>query len=958
MNPMSSNPGAFTTPLNFVLSILQPLISMDSRIHAILFGLAVLLVALLLQQRRGRKRVTRDFQCSERKYRELVENAIDAIYEHDLQGNLLGMNRAGERLCGYPHADIIGMNIARLIHPDDRERLGFPGSATGFAKLSRRRVLEVRLRHRNGHTVFVEIRARLIRTADGSIVVQGIARDVTDRKVMEGGRAVLLQIARIQDEVLAASDMIPRVLQTIGESGIWDVCGFWDASRSANDQLPSVWPLAGLTTLLQHHPTVRDTGIDWQTHPGVPVQTIVTVPVRAGKLPFGAFVLLAVEERPHSQLHASILEDIAHRTALFFERELEREELRRSEERFRSAFRDSAIGMALVAVDGSIQQVNPALCRMLGYSEAELLQLDSRAITHPDDRATDMALRAELLAGVRPNYELGKRYLHKNDHTVWGHLGVSALRDARQNPIGFICQVIDESQRKRDELALQRSEQRYRSLFERNLSAVIRCTPQGGILDCNDALARLVGRRYREDLLHQSLLDYCVDPEEFFELVEILNRGESVLNYEIHLRRWTGREICGLASLSLFEKDDGAEVTIEGTVIDITERKQDEEELARLSRQMQLILNSAGEGICGLDRNGIITFANPAAATMTGWTVDELLGANLHNRLHERQAEDADSSLDRCAIVASMIDGQKHQTSDEVFWRKDGTSFPVEFISTPICSDRGEILGAVVVFQDISQRRAIERMKNEFVSVVSHELRTPLTAIRGSLGLLASGRLGTLAPQARHMLDIGVTNTDRLIRLINNILDVERLDSGRIVLQLQPCSIESLISQAVAAIAPLAEKEDIRIESAPCPATVHADPDRVVQTLTNLLGNAIKFSPRNSTIRVSVEVSGNEVVFAVQDHGRGIPAEKLESIFERFEQVDASDSRKKGGSGLGLAISRSIVKQHGGRIWVESTPGVGSTFYFTLPAAPASPPSPHATDESALHASIEAAPFQ
>lgn len=153
-------------------------------------------------------------------------------------------------------------------------------------------------------------------------------------------------------------------------------------------------------------------------------------------------------------------------------------------------------------------------------------------------------------------------------------------------------------------------------------------------------------------------------------------------------------------------------------------------------------------------------------------------------------------------------------------------------------------------------------------------------------------------------------------------------------------------------------KDGTSFPVASCPATVHADPDRVVQTLTNLLGNAIKFSPRNSMLRVSAEVSHNEVLVAVQDHGRGIPADKLETIFERFEQVDASDSRKKGGSGLGLAISRSIVKQHGGRIWVESTPGVGSTFYFTLPAAPAPTANPNATDESALHPAIETAPIQ
>jgi signal transduction histidine kinase/CheY-like chemotaxis protein len=232
---------------------------------------------------------------------------------------------------------------------------------------------------------------------------------------------------------------------------------------------------------------------------------------------------------------------------------------------------------------------------------------------------------------------------------------------------------------------------------------------------------------------------------------------------------------------------------------------------------------------------------------------------------------------------------------------------------------------------DISKHRELQRLKNEFTSVVSHELRTPLTSIRGSLGLMAGGALGEMPPQAQRMLDIAVTNTDRLIRLINDILDLERVESGEVVMKTERIMAGEVVRQATRQLEGMASEAGVRLET-DGDAVVRGDRDRLIQTITNLTGNAIKFSEAGGVVRVSVEQSGDIATFRVQDDGRGIPPDKLETIFEAFEQVDASDSREKGGTGLGLAISRRIVQGHGGRIWVESTVGEGSTFAFTIPA--------------------------
>jgi signal transduction histidine kinase/CheY-like chemotaxis protein len=249
---------------------------------------------------------------------------------------------------------------------------------------------------------------------------------------------------------------------------------------------------------------------------------------------------------------------------------------------------------------------------------------------------------------------------------------------------------------------------------------------------------------------------------------------------------------------------------------------------------------------------------------------------------------------------------------------------------------------------DISQDREMQRLKNQFTSVVSHELRTPLTSIRGSLGLMAGGALGEMPPQADRMLSIAVTNTDRLIRLINDILDLERVGSGEVAMEMRRVGAGEVVREAVRDLEGMASTAGVVLQADTDGVAVCGDRDRLIQTLTNLIGNAIKFSQPDGLVRVTVERSGGIATFRVEDQGRGIPREKLDSIFQAFEQVDASDSREKGGTGLGLAISEMIVERHGGRIWAESVPGEGSTFAFTIPAVAAELPAREAEGPTIL----------
>jgi PAS domain S-box-containing protein len=370
----------------------------------------------------------------------------------------------------------------------------------------------------------------------------------------------------------------------------------------------------------------------------------------------------------------------------------------------------------------------------------------------------------------------------------------------------------------------------------------------------------------------------------------------------------------------------------------------------RLARQNELILNAAAEGIYGVDAHGYTTFVNPAAAAMLGYAADDLPGRPYEATL-------LSSSADGDPIRAALLSGLPQTVRDATFRRADGARFPVEFTCTPIVEEE-RMAGAVITFRDVTERREVDRMKDEFISVVSHELRTPLTAIRGSLGLLAAGKAGEVPERGQRMLHIAVQNTDRLIRRINDILYLERIESGKVAMEPRPVNAAELAHNAAEMMLPMAERAGVGLFVGAEAVRLVADADRILQVLTNLISNAVKFSPPDGSVEVWVEPVDGEARFHVADQGRGIPADRLESIFERFQQVDSSDSREKGGTGLGLAISRTIVTQHGGRIWAESEPGKGSTFHFTIPLAPAVASAAAHPDEPRPDAGADAGPAE
>jgi len=657
------------------------------------------------------------------------------------------------------------------------------------------------------------------------------------------------------------------------------------------------------------------------------------------------------------------------------------------ERNFVSAVLDT-VGALVVVFDtaGRIVRFNRACEIISGYQSSDLIGKFAWERLIPKDEIPEYVdnfqrIRNGQFPTTYENYWLSADGVRRR--ISWS---ATAMLDSHGQVAFVIATGIDVTVQRVAETAIRESEARYRQIVEGSLGLVCTHDLDGKILSINEHGASGLGYTVQE-VVGKTLQDFTLPErssslEEYFEDLRTKDEAQGVL----HLVNARGDERAFAYRNRVVAPVDGERYVL-GFGVDITDQIRAEAQLDTLSRQSNSVLESVGDGIFALDLEGRITLVNPAAAQMLGYRQDELLGRNMHELIHHTRSDGSAHAKEESPIQASLEHLSSVRIANEVFWRKDGTSFPVEYVArpqiealleeeaattpqepagrghaawfgasvdtaketedeqpqeTPLADvPRGRAVGVVVAFTDISERNALDRMKDEFISTVSHELRTPLTSLRAALGLVSGGALNARPEKMRQMMEIALGNTDRLVRLVNDILDLERIGSGKAELHFAQTSVDDLFKRATSKHQTTAQRSNIRFNMESNNVVVWADPDRILQAIDNLISNAIKFSPQASTIPSEIRliahyVTPDEALIEVEDHGRGIPADKLQQIFDRFKQVDASDSRAMGGTGLGLAICRSIIQQHGGHIWATSTLGEGSTFHFTLPTKPSS----------------------
>ncbi len=418
--------------------------------------------------------------------------------------------------------------------------------------------------------------------------------------------------------------------------------------------------------------------------------------------------------------------------------------------------------------------------------------------------------------------------------------------------------------------------------------------------------------------------------------------------------------------LSVSESTENDKKIFVGVLRDISERKASELAMELANRERNLILNSAGEGIYGLDIEGKTTFVNPTACKILGYTEDELLGTGQHIMVHHSYADGTHYPKEKCPIYAAFKDGKIHHESEEVFWKKDGSSFPVEYISKPII-DLGKVVGAVVTFTDITARKNAEKelqhaynelekriqerthelnqakelaehhnqAKSEFLSRMSHELRTPMNAILGFAQIMNESRKDPLSDSHKSRLSQILKAGNHLLELINEVLDLARVEAGKITVSLEPINIAELATDVLNVVHPMAEKFNICLIdkiTAQSSAHIFADRTRLKQVLLNLLSNGIKYNRKEGSVTLSLEEPKDGTInLLVTDTGMGIPSEKLEKIFIPFDRLDA-DASEVEGTGIGMTISKKLIELMNGRIHVHSAMGKGSQFSVSLPS--------------------------
>jgi PAS domain S-box-containing protein len=643
---------------------------------------------------------------------------------------------------------------------------------------------------------------------------------------------------------------------------------------------------------------------------------------------------------------------------------------RESQERYRDLFENSSEMIATLSTGGQFLYANPSWKRCFGLDNANLLSLNTfEELFGPGCRSEVAGLFRRVLDG-----EMVDRYPLR-DHTADGRVLEFELslsqRQKAGNPLAVRCLLRDVTQQKQREhrLALQlvvsqivgensssdvaamrilealcvsqgwdlavkwevNSEENLlefstgwgapdgstEAMIQESMGVTLaqgvglpgRVWQEGRPIWIADLASAPSGQRIQMALRHTMVSGWAVP-------VRVGNKVLAVLEFYCHFML---RE--DLEAIAAIE-------TVAASLGQMLARTRERGRADELTRQQEILLDSVADGICGVDRHGMVSFANPAAGRLLGSPSASLTGKPVHDLLHGSAPAGQKCGPD-CALLRATERHVAAAGEDKVY-RSDGSALPTEYFFTPIL-DHGRFSGSVLSFRDISQRYALDRLKDEFISTVSHELRTPLTSIRGALGLLSSGILGELNEKASNLLRIATSNSDRLVRLINDILDLERIQSGRAPITFRPVQLSQVVHQAIDGMQPVAEAAGVQLLHDTTQVEVSGDVDRLLQVMTNLLSNAVKFSPPNSTVSVMMRPGAAGVTLSVIDQGRGIPADKLESIFGRFQQVDASDSRQKGGSGLGLAICQTIVHQHSGRIWAERNPVRGSTFRVFLP---------------------------
>lgn len=583
---------------------------------------------------------------------------------------------------------------------------------------------------------------------------------------------------------------------------------------------------------------------------------------------------------------------------------------------------------------------NERWAEMLGYTLAELspTTVDTwLRLCHPEDLKLTSAMIEQHFRGEIEYFDLKSRMRHKDGHWIWIHdrgCVVSWSEDGQ--PLIMSGSHADITRQKAAEAELEHT---YELLEKSNAAARI------GTWELTVKSLKLHWSKVTKQI-HEVEEDFECSVDQaiaFYKGEETRKKIRDLFVKAVREGTSFDTEFCIVTArgnerwvhvigFPLYEEEICTRVY--GTFQDISDRKAAEESLRDQAAHTSAILDNVLDGIITFDEHDHILSVNNAAMHIFGYEAKELLEQNLHMLIPSSSSTDALEAprmrgndgvqgIQRVIGIGREVEAR----------RKNGIVFPLD-LSVSTVKRQGKPL-FIALMRDITERKRSEKIKNEFISTVSHELRTPLTSISGSLGLISGGVLGVFPEGMRQMMDIANKNCQRLTFLINDLLDMEKLSAGKMVFHMETSPLNELLMQAVESNLPLGAERGVFLQlSEDIPqVNISVDTQRFMQVLSNLMSNAIKYSPENETVYIAAECHSEGVRISVTDRGRGIPHEFRDRIFQKFAQADSSDTRQNGGTGLGLAITRELIERMGGEIGFDSIPAKATVFFIDLPVA-------------------------
>ncbi len=643
------------------------------------------------------------------------------------------------------------------------------------------------------------------------------------------------------------------------------------------------------------------------------------------------------------------------------ERKRMEDELRRSEERFRKIFHSSPIPYLISSREGPILDVNDAWVRMSGYSREEAIGHSTIELGMAQDPGQRGQMMKDLLEKGRvSNIELTRRTKSGELRDLLNTIELVELDGEKC----ILNMQVDITERKRMETELKRhaehleelveartvelkaSEEKHRLLVNNLTDAVFTIDLKGNITFCSQAGEKMTGYPVQQ-LLSMKITD-VIAPEDMAEIqrrLEARIRGEKNLPpHQFEIIRADGKRLEIEMVTSTIAKE-GNLIGIQGIARDITERRQIEKEAQAASRYARGLIEASLDPLVTISPDGKITDANKATELVTEFTRDQLMGTDFSNYFTDpEKAKQGYREVFSRGFVkdyALAIRSKSGKVTDVLY---NATSFKDEtgktqgvFAAARDVTERREMdrlreQATASILEDAIRRKELEKMKNQFISAVTHELRTPLVSMKGYMDLALSAGPGQMSKEVESRLQVVKRNTDRLLSLVNDLLDVQRMQAGRLQLEIQPTDFNKVVDSCLTEIQPLLEEKklSLRLEVPEGELRIEGDQARLCQALMNLLSNAAKFSPEGSEVTLHVEEENESIKVQVSDKGIGIRKEDLKRVFEPFTAIEKPTYVK--GTGLGLSITKGLVESHGGRIWaVSEGEGKGATFSFTIP---------------------------